>query len=374
MEKLWKIFELFVKIVSLNPNYLRINRFFNRILIFAFLSLILSLPNPSYSLLNTNEHFSIEENMRVKLITELYIIAVGHVILKGFYIFLYRDEFYELLDWMKNLQHREFDALLQDQVKKYTSMANEYSQKLLRYIVLLYSFAGLSVTVDCLIYNPVEIVPFIPTSNPSYNVYSYFIQISISTFAICFMIFYDILPLLTGLHIICMSFTIREGVKELKIFRATEAEEEVSREKNSRLLKVIHMLHCEFLIQLNRFCDVFSMLALIQLTTSFLFLLLLLYGTNELSNTLILKVALLCAVCEIFMICFLGQIVAMKTEDIYNDFCQTNWYEMSIADQKHFLLCLQMAQRNYGLRAGGIYNIDLNMFLQVCSVKNLLKN
>uniref|UniRef100_A0A7G3AME0 Odorant receptor n=1 Tax=Lutzomyia longipalpis TaxID=7200 RepID=A0A7G3AME0_LUTLO len=366
MEKLWDIFKFFVKIVSLNPKILRIKRFFNRILVFVFLSLILSLPCPSVSLFNTNENFSIEENMRMKIIAELYIIVGGHVILKGFFFFIYCDEFYYLLYWMKSLQDREFDALLQDHVKKYICMATVYSQKLLRYIVLLYSFAGLSITMDCLIYNPIDIIPFIPMTNPFYSVYSYFIQIVCTIFVVSLMIFYDILPLLTGLHIVCMSFAIRDGIKDLNSVReTTETEEEVSKAKDSKLLKAITVVHCEFLIQLDRFCNSFSMLALIQLTSSFLILLLFFYGSDELSNTLILKVAFVIAVCEIFLICLLGQIVEMKTEDIYNDFCQTNWYEMSIADQKHFLLCLQMAQRNYGLRAGGIYNIDLNMFLQV---------
>uniref|UniRef100_A0A3F2ZDE8 Odorant receptor n=1 Tax=Lutzomyia longipalpis TaxID=7200 RepID=A0A3F2ZDE8_LUTLO len=338
MKILWKILELFVKIVSLNQKVLHIKRFFNSFVIFVALTLTVGFLGSLLCLINLDDDLSIEQRMRSTLILQILTLVIGHVVFKGIYLFMNCDEFYDLLNWMKNFEHREFDDLLRDYGKKYTRMTTEWSQKLLRFMFAFYTFGASSFTVEILFFTKVVIVPFIPTSNLFGNGIAIFLQIVISTVAMCAMVFFDILPILTGLHIVCMTFIIRDSIKKLRIARApTEADEEASILGRSKLLKVIQLLHCELLIKLDAFCNTFSMLALIQLINSFLLLLFILFTTNELTSTLTLKASFFGAMMEILLICLLGQIVSMQPEDIYDDFCQTNWYEMSIVDQKHFL-------------------------------------
>ncbi|GAB0099923.1 hypothetical protein DMENIID0001_158250 [Sergentomyia squamirostris] len=81
--------------------------------------------------------------------------------------------------------------------------------------------------------------------------------------------------------------------------------------------------------------------------------------------TLSYKLAIVCVTFQVFIVCLVGQVLEQKSEDIYNEFCQINWHDFPINEQKFFAFCLQMAQRNYGIRAGGMYNINMMMFLQI---------
>uniref|UniRef100_A0A7G3AFB9 Putative conserved plasma membrane protein n=1 Tax=Lutzomyia longipalpis TaxID=7200 RepID=A0A7G3AFB9_LUTLO len=63
--------------------------------------------------------------------------------------------------------------------------------------------------------------------------------------------------------------------------------------------------------------------------------------------------------------CILGEIIRNKTDDISDILYLTNWYELSVKEQKMFLIILGMAQREYGLKAGGMYDVNLYTFVQV---------
>ncbi|XP_055691283.1 uncharacterized protein LOC129794552 [Lutzomyia longipalpis] len=63
-------------------------------------------------------------------------------------------------------------------------------------------------------------------------------------------------------------------------------------------------------------------------------------------------------------LCILGQIIQVKADNLSETLYQTNWHELSLKDQKTFLIVLGMAQREYGLKAAGVYDINLYTFVQ----------
>uniref|UniRef100_A0A7G3B7Z6 Odorant receptor n=1 Tax=Lutzomyia longipalpis TaxID=7200 RepID=A0A7G3B7Z6_LUTLO len=68
-------------------------------------------------------------------------------------------------------------------------------------------------------------------------------------------------------------------------------------------------------------------------------------------------------------ICVLGEFIKRKTDDLSETLCLINWLELSLKDQKAFLIILGMAQREYGIKAGGMYDINLYAFVKVCHVR-----
>uniref|UniRef100_A0A240SXR4 Odorant receptor n=1 Tax=Lutzomyia longipalpis TaxID=7200 RepID=A0A240SXR4_LUTLO len=65
-------------------------------------------------------------------------------------------------------------------------------------------------------------------------------------------------------------------------------------------------------------------------------------------------------------LCILGQFIQVKADILSETLYQTNWHELRLKDQKMFLIILGMAQREYGLKAAGVYDINLYTFVQVC--------
>ncbi|XP_059608001.1 uncharacterized protein LOC132255848 [Phlebotomus argentipes] len=68
---------------------------------------------------------------------------------------------------------------------------------------------------------------------------------------------------------------------------------------------------------------------------------------------------------QILLLCLFGELIKMKTERLSETLYLTNWYELSVKDQKMFLLVLAMAQKDFGLKAAGMYDVNLNAFVQI---------
>ncbi|GAB0099556.1 hypothetical protein DMENIID0001_154360 [Sergentomyia squamirostris] len=57
--------------------------------------------------------------------------------------------------------------------------------------------------------------------------------------------------------------------------------------------------------------------------------------------------------------------IKIKSEKLSEAFYEVNWYELSLKDQKAFLVILGTAQRQYGLKAAGMYVVDIYAFFQI---------
>ncbi|XP_059616104.1 odorant receptor 33b-like [Phlebotomus argentipes] len=68
---------------------------------------------------------------------------------------------------------------------------------------------------------------------------------------------------------------------------------------------------------------------------------------------------------QILLLCLFGELLKMKTERLSEILYLTNWYELHAKDQKAFLLVLAMSQKDFGLRAAGMYDVNLNAFVQI---------
>uniref|UniRef100_A0A7G3AES9 Odorant receptor n=1 Tax=Lutzomyia longipalpis TaxID=7200 RepID=A0A7G3AES9_LUTLO len=139
-------------------------------------------------------------------------------------------------------------------------------------------------------------------------------------------------------------------------------------------LKRIIKKHCVILTNINLLSDIiletsFMQLFLSCITFMFGFSFLMKYSAGV-GNYMIMFAGII----HSLPVCVLGEFIKRKTDNLSETLYQTNWYELSLKDQKTFLIILGMAQREYGLKAGGMYDINLYTFIQVCFFINLKSN
>ncbi|XP_055692274.1 odorant receptor 4-like [Lutzomyia longipalpis] len=129
--------------------------------------------------------------------------------------------------------------------------------------------------------------------------------------------------------------------------------------------KKIIKMHCNVLGDVNLLNETFSEMTFIQFFSSIVFFLIVFLflrkGTENIDGYLLC----LCALMQLLPLCLLGEFIRYKTDKLSDTLYLTNWYELSLKDQKVFLIILGMAQREYGLKAAGMYEVNLSTFIQI---------
>uniref|UniRef100_A0A3F2ZDH7 Odorant receptor n=1 Tax=Lutzomyia longipalpis TaxID=7200 RepID=A0A3F2ZDH7_LUTLO len=67
-------------------------------------------------------------------------------------------------------------------------------------------------------------------------------------------------------------------------------------------------------------------------------------------------------------ICILGEFINVKTDELSDTLYFCNWYDLNLRDQKIFLVTIGMAQREYKLKALGMYNVNIYIFVQILKI------
>uniref|UniRef100_A0A240SXY3 Odorant receptor n=2 Tax=Lutzomyia longipalpis TaxID=7200 RepID=A0A240SXY3_LUTLO len=202
-------------------------------------------------------------------------------------------------------------------------------------------------------------IPFIASDSVLWKVSLYILQgafLSIMSSAVISM---DTGILYLGLQIIAELNILTDYMKLLNEKIKTDP----------KFLRKIIKRHCSIIENNNLLNEIISETSSMQLIFSFLALLFgftfLIKYTTGMGNYLII----LGGGGLGLPICILGEFLKVKTDKLSDTFYLINWYELSLNDQKTFLINLRMAQREYGLKAAGMYDVNLYTFVQVRSLK-----
>uniref|UniRef100_A0A3F2ZDC0 Odorant receptor n=1 Tax=Lutzomyia longipalpis TaxID=7200 RepID=A0A3F2ZDC0_LUTLO len=290
--------------------------------------------------------------VKVKRLNQSYVFAISQAIFKPCEVLFNQAIFSNLMEWISDMEERQFEEFIEKSAREHIARIRRYSLKAAKIMSFVYIQGTVGFILDLsLSHDLIVTMPFL-SSIAHKNV-----QLLIQGYEIAFVaatiFIFDMFYLIVAIYIMAMSFIVKDAVKSLKFA-----------EDRGKRLQSIQELHSEYIEKLNLYSEGTSRMLLLQLATSITALQMLLYIYRTLSNYLA-GVYLLTVIVQIFLICFLCEILEVTTEDIYDEMCRVDWYEFDIKEQKHFLFCLQMAQRNYGLRAGGMYNINLMLFVQI---------
>uniref|UniRef100_A0A7G3AK31 Odorant receptor n=1 Tax=Lutzomyia longipalpis TaxID=7200 RepID=A0A7G3AK31_LUTLO len=126
--------------------------------------------------------------------------------------------------------------------------------------------------------------------------------------------------------------------------------------------------HCKVLRNVNLLNVTFSEMTFIQFFASIIIFLVVFLSVRKNSDQIEYYMLCVAGQMQLLPFCLLGQYIKVKTDKLSDTLYLTNWYELSLKDQKTFLIILGMAQREYGLKAAGMYEVNLNTFVKVCLI------
>ncbi|GAB0099924.1 hypothetical protein DMENIID0001_158260 [Sergentomyia squamirostris] len=284
--------------------------------------------------------------------------------LKQFSSNFYREQFQKLFNWVQELPKKKFDEILGNKPARVIQRMRVYSSAFfvgynLNYIITASAYA-IRVTWKVVDRRPFLRVPFISNDHP------YFYTIDTINCIFCFISVGASCPILDcplviiGAQLMGFLDIIKDAIKHL------QKNEEKS--KYSQILRHTFQHHFEFIEYLNKFNESIRFASLFQFLGSILMFLCTISTIMVFPSEILMYQNIFCVFLQLALICFFGQLIENKTKHIYEELCQINWYDLSFADKKRFLIMLRMSQREYCVKAGGMYPINLPMLIQIVKV------
>ncbi|GAB0092019.1 hypothetical protein DMENIID0001_069620 [Sergentomyia squamirostris] len=267
----------------------------------------------------------------------------------------FENEVRDIFLWIHKLFQFHENIILADIMREQLYKTQKFASLVLRIIVSLFGLTYISMIIYFYKtqYDFIK-VPFIMDDYPLIHRIVSSVFLTTTTF---FVVTADSILVVLGIYLIGAFNTISSLVKTL------------NGRKNipdaGKLLRDAVIFHGEVLRKLMSFYDIFYYFFLIQIATSVFFLLfhfyLLIYVLDNFAYYTMISATL----GQFCIFCIFGQIIHTTTERIFIDLYHTLWYEMKIEDQRILLMMMTISQKTYGLKAAGMYDINLDMFIQV---------
>uniref|UniRef100_A0A7G3AK37 Odorant receptor n=1 Tax=Lutzomyia longipalpis TaxID=7200 RepID=A0A7G3AK37_LUTLO len=306
--------------------------------------------------LKNSKNFELNFNVLLTFLTFLAIISYGFRIIV---CLRKREKFVKFLQGIKEMyEEQEEDEELGFILKKNLLNSLNFFQFCNRWGVYIFFSGGILCGVYFRLnsdYGLMYELPFNATSNMIWEDFPHVLQTFFYINLGCTIIFLDIGILFLGIQVIAEINILNDCIKLMNDKVKTQPK---------FLCKIIKR-HCSVIENVNQLNDLISETSFMQLILTFVCLLL---GITFLITYAMGVGNYIIAICGGSLglsICILGEFIKIKTSELSNTLYLTNWYELSLNEQKNFILILGMSQREYGLKAGGMYEVNLYTFLRV---------
>uniref|UniRef100_A0A3F2ZDG6 Odorant receptor n=1 Tax=Lutzomyia longipalpis TaxID=7200 RepID=A0A3F2ZDG6_LUTLO len=123
-----------------------------------------------------------------------------------------------------------------------------------------------------------------------------------------------------------------------------------------------HMKANEMLMIFRRICW-FNLL--VQFSTSLVYICMVLYMTNSTSTTSVFFIIPPAVVGQTLLVCYTGEIIKSSSEGVPISLAATKWYQMSIENQRFYLMVLTFTQQPTVLSTFGMNEVSLSAFLKI---------
>ncbi|XP_059621194.1 odorant receptor 85c-like [Phlebotomus argentipes] len=203
-------------------------------------------------------------------------------------------------------------------------------------------------------------LPFFPEEN------HYYYEVTVGFHVFCFVSFAFLYPLtdspyiVTGIHLMGFLDAMKSIVGLMN--------DPKSSSDHPKILKHVYLLHLELIDMLKDFNRMMYVISLTQFLCNISLLVFIMSILMVTSDEYIMYLCGFSVVLQVFVLCLFGEIIAMKTENITYELCQINWYDLPIPQQRNLLFILLISQRNYALKAGGMYTINMYAFIQILKI------
>uniref|UniRef100_A0A240SYM0 Odorant receptor n=1 Tax=Phlebotomus papatasi TaxID=29031 RepID=A0A240SYM0_PHLPP len=198
-------------------------------------------------------------------------------------------------------------------------------------------------------------IPFVPREFPGHLEIKLSIQFVLLQFGCLSALYTDFVIVFFGIEIMAASDILFDYISFHKDVIQEHPDD----------LKIITVRFCELIENVKLFNDVISFSSFVQLVTSALMSFLVFFFTRLSPENPVGYFLGFCIVLQLFLPCLFGEFIKIRMERLSTTLYLTNWYDLKLKDQKSFLIVLGMIQREYGLKAAGLYNINIYTFIQI---------
>uniref|UniRef100_A0A240SYF4 Odorant receptor n=1 Tax=Phlebotomus papatasi TaxID=29031 RepID=A0A240SYF4_PHLPP len=270
----------------------------------------------------------------------------------------HRNNLLELLDKVQSL-HNDFEN------KEINAIAEKNLTKFSNIWITCFKWGKLFVIVVAICFSTCNAIkgksgviiqiPLIPNDFPYYTLIMVFMPFVFSTFAAVYVLSSDVSVAFFGFKIMAAADILYDYISANRDRIQEDAE----------FLRIITKRYCEVVDNIKLYNKVISVTNLVQFVTSALlsfatFSFIRLYIINPIGYILIWTILF-----QLFIPCVFGEFIKFKMERLSITLYLTNWYDLSLKDQKSSLLVLGMIQREYGLKAAGMYDVNIYTFIKI---------
>uniref|UniRef100_A0A3F2ZEP7 Odorant receptor n=1 Tax=Phlebotomus papatasi TaxID=29031 RepID=A0A3F2ZEP7_PHLPP len=284
------------------------------------------------------------------------IVGVVQMIVKFLVPLTSENELNELLLWIRGL-HKDhtFDLITKSAGIHFHTI--QFIIKIFHKIIFgVYLLATIAVAIFAIYTNSVlHAIPGIPVKYNESNVYHHIHQGFILPSLTFLLTPSEYILITIGFYFIAIQNVFHDMIIHL----------DSSNLKNKKqFLRTIYIFHCKILKKFKIFNDIYFYVFTIQAGSSALFIMLLFY-IMRIETNLIFIPFILGIYFQFALLCIFGEIIFSKSEEIFIDLYLTKWYDFDLSDQKVFLMMMRISKYPFGLKAAGMYDINIVMFIQV---------
>uniref|UniRef100_A0A3F2ZDF6 Odorant receptor n=1 Tax=Lutzomyia longipalpis TaxID=7200 RepID=A0A3F2ZDF6_LUTLO len=299
--------------------------------------------------------FTSKGDSKVFAVAAIFAIAHAQVAVKSFSILLDEGAIVGIFQWFHQLHQTRKEEIVHQIFKDNLEKAQKLTYNVIRILLFVFMMTFLTISIyfnmSDKLYTKYPLIPeSADTIHRTINVILLIFTVVILATSECTLIVF-------GIYFIASLNILSDLIRKLN---------ESSYIPSARnFLRIIVELQIQILTNLEVFCTLFFFVFIVQISTS---VGLLLFNFSLIVHSLtdfIYYSMISSSLSQFAFYCLFGQIINGKSERIFTDLYQTMWYEMPIREQKILLLMLKMSQKTFTLKAAGMYDINMIMFVQV---------
>ncbi|XP_055701405.1 odorant receptor 33a-like [Phlebotomus papatasi] len=287
----------------------------------------------------------------------LIVQGFGQTIVKNLCGLPFQREFEYLVDWIEELNAKvEDNELIRGILEEELARSKKYSLIFLECVSLMFFICGILTTYNWLSNDYIcIIIPNLPRD--TYPVIYNIVQLTGLYIAAFSIIISDLAIVFIGFYLMgFMMFTNK------LIQSHTDIE---NLQKCPDLLMHIMQNHLEIIRILGIFNEAVKLTSFLQLLFSTFTFLTLIFGIQMFKGELIMYFGFATLMIQLALLCLFGQMIRSQTEEIFINLYLTNWYELSLKEQKTIQMMMINSCEPIGLKAAGMYDITLMSLIQI---------
>uniref|UniRef100_A0A3F2ZEF3 Odorant receptor n=1 Tax=Phlebotomus papatasi TaxID=29031 RepID=A0A3F2ZEF3_PHLPP len=285
--------------------------------------------------------------------------AISIINIKIVPLFFQRNNFRKLTQWSKSLnepnaEDEMFNTILKDNLTRFRRMWLILHKITKISFMLSGCFMAFGTVLKTGNDGMIKI-PFLSEDWIYYKVVVFIIQLYLTVNVALVTVYIDMIIIFFGFEITAVLYTLYDYISANKDKMI----------ENSDFLKIIILKHFDFIDKIKLINKTLLYITLLHFIYSLLIALFFFLYIRMNTQSFVGYLMITCVLIQLFYPCVVGDMINIKTKKLSEIFYQTNWYDLSLKDQKTFLIVLGIIQKEYGFKAAEIFDINLYAFFQI---------